>query len=106
MDIHAIDEKSGLPVVEVLRSKHPPERILDDFDDLGEAPPLPKLDISQEIVERVAKTMGGATGPGGVDASQLQLWLKQYGGYSKSLREEVALFDEWMANDTPPWAAI
>ena len=28
------------------------------------------------------------------------------GGYSKALREEVALFGEWMANDTPPWTAI
>ena len=58
MNIHAIDEKSGLSVVEVLRSKHPPESIPDDLDDLGEAPPLPAVDISQEIVERVAKTMG------------------------------------------------
>ena len=45
-------------------------------------------------------------GPGGVDASQLQIWLKTYGGYSKELREEVALFVEWMSNNSPPWAAI
>ena len=57
-------------------------------------------------MEKVAKTMGEASDPGGVDASQLQLWLKQYGSYSKALREEVALLGEWMANGTPPWAAI
>ena len=60
---------------EVLQSKHTPEGILDDLDNLGEAPPLSTIDISQEIVERVATTMGELQVLG-VDASQLQLWLR------------------------------
>ena len=57
MDIHTIDKKSRKPVVEVLWSKHLPERMPDDLDDLGVATPLPIVDISQEIVERVAKKL-------------------------------------------------
>ena len=64
-------------MVEVLWSKHFPKLILDDLDDLGEAPPLSIIDISQEIVEKISKTMEGAADPGYMDASQLQVWLKQ-----------------------------
>ena len=50
--------------------------------------------------------MGGGSGSGGADASQLQLWLKQYGRFSKFLCEELALFVEWILNETPSLAAI
>ena len=36
----------------------------------------------------------------------MQLWLKQYGRFSKFLREEIALFVEWLSNESPSWAAI
>ena len=60
---------------EVLQSKHTPGGILDDLDNLGEAPPLSIIYISQATVERVATTMGELQVLG-VDASQLQLWLR------------------------------
>ena len=74
MDIHEIDKKSDKPVVDVPQGKYPAKCIPENLDNLGEIPPLPTVDISQEIVERVATTIGGAVCP--VDGSQLQLWLK------------------------------
>ena len=50
--------------------------------------------------------MGRYAGPRDVDASQLQLWLKQYGRFSKFLCKEMALFVEWLSNKLPPSAEI
>ena len=47
----------------------PSQAIPIDLEEYGDPPSLPTLDISQEMVERVASTMGGKAGPGGVDAS-------------------------------------
>ena len=55
LDMHATDKKSGKPVVDVLRSKHPAKCIPEKLEDLAVAPPLLHIDISQEIVEEVAK---------------------------------------------------
>ena len=60
MDMHDIDAKSGKPVVNVLQRKHPAKQIPMKLDlkEYGYPPPLPTLDISQEVVERVAYIMG------------------------------------------------
>ena len=58
-------------VVDVLQSKHPDEHIPETLEDLEAVPLLSHIDILQEIVEDVAKKMGGGAGPGGVDVSQL-----------------------------------
>ena len=60
----------------MLQSKQPEACIPAKLEDLGIAPPLPRIVILQETVEELVKKMGWGTGPGGVDASQLQLWIK------------------------------
>ena len=45
-------------------------------------------------------------GPGGVNASQIQLWLKKNGRFSKFLCKELALFIEGLSNESSPWAAM
>ena len=65
----------------------PAKSIPDDLKGIGEVPPLPTFDISQEIVEKRAKTTGGGAVPRGVGTSQLKLWLKTYGGNNKEFHK-------------------
>ena len=63
------------------------------------------MDITEDIVEQVARRLSGSAGPGGSDAQAIQQWLLRFGGASQELRRAVAKFVSWMANDSPPWAA-
>ena len=80
-----IDDKSGLPVIDALRSKHPPERIpeVDDLEDYDTLPEFVRVDITDETVEKEARCLSGAAGPGGTDASSLQHWLLRFGSSSQ-----------------------
>eukprot|EP00978_Attheya_sp_CCMP212_P005533 scaffold12431_cov57-Attheya_sp.AAC.8 len=102
-----IDDKSGLPVIDTLCSKHPPERIpeVDDLEDYDTLPEFVRVDITDETVEKVVRRLSGAAGPRGMDATSLQHWLLRFGTSSQRLRNAVADLADWMANETPPWAA-
>jgi hypothetical protein len=106
--------KTGRPVLEVLRAKHPamrdPNPDLSDPDRgsfepyVGTPHPLP-VAITEEVVETVASRLSGAAGPGGTDAIDLRNWLLRFGAESEQLRCALANLAEWMANGHPPWAA-
>ena len=103
-----IDEKTKEPVGDVLQSKHPDARTpdpsdLEDHD--GELPDFVPLDITEETVATIARRLSGGAGPGGTDSVSLQHWLLRFGGASAELREAVAEFTDWLANDLPPLAA-
>ena len=57
------------------------------------------------VVAEVAGKLRGGAGPGSVDALCLSRWLLKYGKASQELREELAAWTEWLANESPPWAA-
>ena len=106
------DAKSGKPVVDVLRDKHPAMRIPDAgadgvmaFEPYDAVPaPLP-LDCSEAMAARVAKGLSGGAGPDSIDSRDLKGWLLYHKKASQALREELAAWVEWLANETPPWAA-
>jgi hypothetical protein len=75
---------------------------MEDYDTL---PDFVDLDITEDVVEQVARRLSGSAGPGGSDAQAIQHWLLRFGGASGELRRAVAGLVEWMANDFPPWAA-
>ena len=76
------------------------------FEPYGAVPtPIP-VDITADDVESVATRLSGAAGPGGTDAVDLRNWLLRFGKESEALRVEMALWAAWLANGTPPWAAI
>eukprot|EP00957_Ditylum_brightwellii_P199643 15219481-Ditylum_brightwellii.AAC.1 len=64
------------------------------------------VNITGEVVEKVARRLSGAAGPGGVDSVSLQDWLLQYGEVSRKLCGAIPKFARWIANTYPPWAAI
>ena len=107
LDPTAIDAKTGSPVHEVLRQKHPVAREppIEALRDLGPAPPSLPPELPAETIERVARRLQGAGGPSGVDAEELRHWLFHFGTTSQRLAEELAAWASWLASASPPWAA-
>ena len=106
--------KSGKKIVDVLREKHPdmmdpsaaiaePDRIA--FEPYESTPRVVDRIYTAEVVEKVASQMGGSAGLSGTDAVDCCKWLLRFGEESKELRDRVAEFVSWLANDNPPFAA-
>ena len=106
--------KTGRPVLDVLKEKHPelrdpettggPHGPFEPAGEQGWRQPIP-VNISCEVVEAVASKLSGAAGPDGVDSVDLRHWLLRFGKESEALRLEMAQWTEWIANAHPPWAA-
>ena len=106
------DTKTGRPVIDVLRDKHPPLRhppanhfrstVFERYDSMPEVVPL---DITEKDVEHVASRLSGAAGPSGVDAVALRNWALRFGTVSEALRTELAAWVNWLGNTSPPFAA-
>ena len=102
-----IDSKSGRPVLDVLKDKHPPMRepgvaAMPSYEEL---PDHVRLLINEEMVAEVAGKLSGSAGPGGTDAVDLQKWLLTFGSASERLRAVLARITMWLANGSPSWAA-
>ena len=105
-----IDDKTHLPVIDVLKSKHPELKINDitnpDFqlEPYPEVPtPLP-IQITDSDVLEITSVLHGTGGPTSLDSTMLKNFLLSYGKLSKSLREEMAKWTELLANTQPNWA--
>jgi hypothetical protein len=101
-----LDKKTGDRVIDALKAKHPDARVPDasELEDYEEVPDLVDLDITAEVVEKVARRLSGSAGPGGTDAQAIQHWLLRHGAASCSLGKAVCNLVDWLANDAPPWA--
>ncbi|KAL7526948.1 hypothetical protein ACHAXR_001723, partial [Thalassiosira sp. AJA248-18] len=107
--------KTGLPVIDVLRAKHPNIRVpnLDDgsehpFTDYPEPDDPVPINCYEDYVALGAARLHGAPGLSGVlDAEMLKVkgWLLRHRVHSDALREEMGLWVQWMSNGTPPYAA-
>jgi hypothetical protein len=101
------DKKSGDSVAEALQSKHPDARVADptQLPSYSETPDFVDLDITDEIVEKVARQLSGSAGASGTDPHALTHWLLHCGTASGRLRTALTNFVESMGNKFPPWAA-
>ena len=106
------DSKKGRPIINVLRDKHPDCRTPDlEKDKLASfeeyLPPRDgtPLDCDQEIVQDVRNKFSDGVSPSSVDRLALKYWLLRYGKHSQVLREELAVWVEWLRNTAPPLAA-
>ena len=61
-------------------------------------------DITEDVVESVARKIPGSSGPGGMDQEALQGWLLQLGQDRKRLCTSGEIFADWLANMSPSWA--
>ena len=89
--------KTGRPVAEVLREKHPDMRVppmenpaCAAFEKYGEVPELVPLDFTEDDVTWVASNLSGAAGAMGVEAIGLRHWLLCFSCSSEELRVAVA----------------
>jgi hypothetical protein len=99
--------KTGLPVSDVLDSKHPMAQVPDAnaLPRYEELPELIEVDVNEDSVEDTARKLSGRAGLGGVDSYTLKHWLLGFGRASRGLRYVCVEIIEWLGNSLPPWAA-
>ena len=100
--------KTGQPVSEVLRSKHPEAlpptaRSLEAYG--GKPLAMVPVDITDMTVATVPRRLSGSAGTVGVDLIRLQHCLLQFGVASMGIRKIVRKFGDWMATGCPTWAS-
>ena len=103
-DITGVMDKTVAKFMEV---KNPPNRKphCSTLEVYEETPIFILVDTTGDLVESVAQKLSGSAGPGGTDLEDLQGWLLKFGDDSNKLRISVESFVEWLANQSPPWAA-
>ena len=104
--------KTGRPVAEVLREKHPDMRVppvenptcaaFKEYEDVPETVPL---NSTEDEVTWVASKLSGAAGALIAEAMELHNWLLRFRCASKELIVVVASLADWMDNYSSPWAA-
>eukprot|EP00957_Ditylum_brightwellii_P167713 12767712-Ditylum_brightwellii.AAC.1 len=104
--------KTGEPVLDVLQGKHPDTRVPDvenpkctAFEDYAEVPEVIPLDFTAGSVAFMANKLQGSAGPMGQEAVAVKDWFLQFGKAPEELREEMVSLADWLANESPPWAA-
>ena len=98
--------KPGLPVLDILKSKHPPLQNLSTlgttdgvlFEPYSKTPKLMPLSVTQDIVELAGAKLSGAAGPGGTDGEEIKTLLLLFSNFSQVLQEEFALLMNWLAS--------
>ena len=95
-------------VIDILSKKHP-NSVMPPKSSLMDCTALPDfetVEITGNIIQRVACMMQGSAGPGGCDATHWQDSLLRYGAHSASLRESVASLARTLANMVVSWSDI
>ena len=89
--------KTGRPVAEALRDKHPDMRVppvenpaCAAFGEYEEVPETVPLDFTEDDVTWVSSKLSGAAGALGAEAMELRSWLLCFGCASQELRVIVA----------------
>jgi hypothetical protein len=94
-------------VLDTLQSKHP-DATIPEASSLQSYPTLPDfndIDVTEGVVEPVARRLRGCAGPSGTNLLSLQQWLLRFEETSCQLWLAVADFVDWLSNGFPPWAA-
>ena len=99
--------KTGRPVAEVLREKHPDMRVPPvenpacvAFEEYEEVPETVPLEFTEDEVTWVASKLSGAAGVLGAEAIELRNFLLCFGCASEVLRVVVSSLADWMANSS------
>ena len=105
-----LDSKSGRPVIDVLRDKHPDcvvpsEEAFDAYPDADDLLDTMPVYCFEECVAKAAARLSGGAGPCGVEAEMLKHWLLRHGAHSERLRAVMADWVVWLSNGSPPYAA-
>ena len=90
----------GMTVFDLLTKKHPePSKVVPStFLSCDTLPPLSDLDITGGHVEKMARRLQGAAGPGGSIAMQWCNFLLRHGRHSAQLHDSMAMLAHRRAN--------
>jgi hypothetical protein len=105
-----LDSKSGCPVIDVLREKHPTSRVPSE-EDFNEHPRdsdcLESMPVYcyEECVAKAAARLSGGAEPCGVESNMLKNWLLRHGVQLERLRDVMATWVDWLSNGSPPHTA-
>ena len=108
-DITATSSGEPIPVMDVLREKHPLPTSLRAADlpaFPGPPPAFPRLHITDDVLARAATRLSGACGPSGVDGPTFKTLALYHREASTCLRAAYGKLTAWIANSNVPWAAI
>ena len=101
--------KTGRPVAEVFREKHPDMCVSPmenptcaAFEEYKEVPKTVPLDFTEDDVTWVASKLSSAAGALGEEAFEMRNWLLCFVFSSEELRVLVASLSYWMANSSLP----
>ena len=104
--------KTGRPVADVLREKHPEMCVTPmenltyaAFGEYEEVPETVPLDFSEDNVTWVASKISGAAGALGAEDIELRNWILCFGCASEEFIVIITALEDWMANPHPPWDA-
>ena len=84
MGMEDIDQNTKLPVIDVLKGKHPEMAIpipdeREAFEEYAEMACHIELDCTEENLQDIARKLQGGAGPSSVDTLALKKWLLNYG---------------------------
>ena len=97
--------KSGQPVLDVLKDKHPDTCLTEAHGAYNDTPAVIPLDISADHSEKVASKLLGSSGVDGIDGMEPKHWMLWFGTISMALCQVMADLTHWISNNTPSWVA-
>ena len=98
-----------VPVIDILKSKHPSLHPPHSSTLLSPPSPLPlfeDLDVTGTHISLIAKRLQGSAGPGGCDSSHWQNILLRYGSHSRLLCDSIAGLTRSLSNSLVDWSHI
>ena len=105
--------RTKLPVIDVLRAKHPDIRVPDliDGDQAQSFSEYMWIDehipimCHEDYVSRIAPKLSGTAGLSGLDGEHLKGWLLWHMLHADALCEEMGKWVQWLSNGSPLYAA-
>ena len=98
-----------VPVIDILKSKHPSLHSPHSSTLLSPPSPLPlfeDLDVTGTHISLIARRLQGSAGPGGCDSSHWQNILLRYGSHSRLLCDSIASLTQSLSNSLVDWSHI
>lgn len=76
-----------------------------NIDEFPQFSPMGMFTVTEETVCQMENQVRGGGGPSGMEYYALQQWCMRFGQTSRKLRSTIAKFSQWLAMESPPWAA-
>ena len=99
---------SYAPVYDLLQKKYPESQVppISTLLSCDNLPPFEVVEVTRNVIQKVASLIQGSAGPGGCDSGHWQDVLLRYGAHSERLRDQVASMARRLTNSIILWNDI